>query len=355
VLRAGRLLATVCGITVLVWTANQTVSFHSRQGDEDLRVLLNSKSLKEVAVEQGILAALTPLRDLCSLADMLPLLILAAALVFRLSAERWGGMPMPSATADPAASGWITLYWGSAWLYALYRFAAMIDPGDLPLGSCLFLEAGVVPLLMLFSDGLLLAWVVVELRNTALGANSADPLDPLEVLALVPAATMGCLVAMPARYLATGALLAFLHVPAFAKGVPLFAYRRLAWGLVAVQGAALLTSGFTGAVAWGRGRIGTTLRLYFRMLRAEGGHLAGVLALSGLAAGALAGIGYGLLLSLPQQTWVLNAADSYSHYATLAVGLVTLSALIELAERSLPMARTATARANEPATAVSTA
>jgi hypothetical protein len=62
-----------------------------------------------------------------------------------------------------------------------------------------------------------------------------------------------------------------------------------------------------------------------------------------------------VLLSLPEQTWVLNAADSYAHYATLAVGLVTLSALIELAERSLPVAKAATARANEPAAFASTA
>jgi hypothetical protein len=35
---------------------------------------------------------------------------------------------------------------------------------------------------------------------------------------------------------------------------------------------------------------------------------------------------------------VLPAADSYAHYATLPVGLWTLAALIELAERSLPSA-----------------
>jgi hypothetical protein len=41
---------------------------------------------------------------------------------------------------------------------------------------------------------------------------------------------------------------------------------------------------------------------------------------------------------LPAQSWVLAAADSYAHFATLPVGLCTLAALIELAERSLPTA-----------------
>ncbi len=44
------------------------------------------------------------------------------------------------------------------------------------------------------------------------------------------------------------------------------------------------------------------------------------------------------MLLLPAQAWVLNAADSYAHFLTLPVGLWTLAALIELAQRSLPTA-----------------
>ena len=47
---------------------------------------------------------------------------------------------------------------------------------------------------------------------------------------------------------------------------------------------------------------------------------------------------YLLVLSLPYSTWALAAADSYAHYGTLPVGLVLLAALVELGERSLPMA-----------------
>ena len=41
------------------------------------------------------------------------------------------------------------------------------------------------------------------------------------------------------------------------------------------------------------------------------------------------------MLSLPAASWVLNAADSYAHYATLPVGLWTLSAFVELGGRVL--------------------
>jgi hypothetical protein len=60
------------------------------------------------------------------------------------------------------------------------------------------------------------------------------------------------------------------------------------------------------------------------------------------------------VLLLPAQAWVLPAADSYAHYATLPVGLWTLAALIELAERSLPSASLRRA-VGQPSTAQSLA
>jgi hypothetical protein len=285
------------------------------------------------------MASLTPMRDLFGLGDMLPLLVVAAALVFRISADRWGGLAGPSLHAPPSASGWTTLYWGCAWLYVLYRFAAMVDTGDLPLGGCLFVEAGVIPLLMVISDGILLAWVLVELRNAGLGGTAGEQLDVNATIALVPGASLACLAALPARYIGTGALLAFVHVPKFVNGAPLSVYRRLAWGLVSMQGVALVTVGVAGAVAWSRGSMASAIRGYVRMLWAEGGHLVAALALGCVAAGSASALAYALVLSLPRQPWVLTAADSYAHYATLPVGLITLAALVELGERSLPLAR----------------
>lgn len=343
--RASRLVAVVCGLTVLSWTANQTVSFSNPQGLEDAEILLKTKSLGEVGFEQGVLVALTPLRDLFGMGDLVLLLVLAAALVFRHSADRWGGVPGPYGDPNASSAGWTTLIWGGAWLYALYRFAAMVDLGDLPLGGCLFVEAGIIPILMALSDGLLVAWILVELRNSGLGAGG-EPLDLPSILALVPGSIIACVLALPARYLGTGALLAFLHVPSYANGVPLYAYERLGWLLVAAQGCALLTMGFAGAVAWSRRGWSSAIRGYRRILVAEGGHLLATIGLGGLSAGGLAGLAYAAVLALPRQPWVLQAADAYAHYVTLPVGLAMLAALVELGERSLPMARLAQAPAS---------
>ena len=91
-------------------------------------------------------------------------------------------------------------------------------------------------------------------------------------------------------------------------------------GLADLQGAALLTVGLAGAVAWSRGTAGGALRGYLRMVAAEGGHLVAQLAAAGLLAGAGSGLAYVLVLSLPASSWLLSAADGYAHYATLPVG-----------------------------------
>ena len=68
--------------------------------------------------------------------------------------------------------------------------------------------------------------------------------------------------------------------------------------------------------------------------------------MAGAAACLLAGLVYPLIFLLPPAAWVLPAADSYSHYVTLPIGLWTLAALIELAERSLPSAEPASSLEN---------
>src|SRR5204862_500087 len=98
-------------------------------------------------------------------------------------------------------------------------------------------------------------------------------------------------------------------------------------------GAALAFAGLVGAAAWSRGRAGVALRTYGRMLRSDGGRIVAVLGLGGLTCGGLSALAYMLVLALPQQPWVLTAADSYSHYATLPVGLAIAAALVELGGR----------------------
>lgn len=352
--RAGRVVAVAIGMTVLSWTLSQLRTYHLAQGKDDLVLLTKARGLGELAVEQGIFAALTPLRDLAGLADNLPLLLLAAALLFRRSAERWSGPYVPLSRPRPWSSPWVEVAWLGGTIYLLYRMISLTaDSGDLPMGGCLIIEFIGIPALMLLLDGVLLSWVLVELRNAGLGDTDSEVLDAKEVIGVLPGGMLACLTALPARYLATAVLLFSFDQPSNAGNTIVGRYVRwqLHWGLADVQGGALVLMGLAGAAAWNRGNLVGVLRAYLRMLRGEGGRLALLLALTGATAGALSALAYVIVLSLPAQTWVLAAADGYAHYATLPVGLVFLAALVELGERSLPVASLVTVPEAEPALA----
>ena len=112
--RASRMVSIAIGFTVVSWTASQAWVFTQESRKADLVMLTKSRGLGELAIEQGMFAALTPLRDVAGLADNLPLLIIAAIMVFRASFELpgWGAPaagPGWPATRGRGARGWSTL------------------------------------------------------------------------------------------------------------------------------------------------------------------------------------------------------------------------------------------------------
>jgi hypothetical protein len=343
--RAGRIVAALIGFTVLSWTSAQAFVFNRDLGRADLLALTRSRGLGELAAEQGVLAALTPLRDVAGLADNLPLLLVAVIAVFRASVE-------PQRSGDPGAKAgsargrarpaWTTIAWGVGALYILYRIVARAAGSpELPYGNCLVIETILIPIAMAIVDGLLLAWLLVELRNAGLDVAGEGRLDPLQAVALMPAAVLACIAALPARYIAAFVVLANDHLPTSVQTTPLGGYIRWQlgdWGLADIQAAALVVVGLVGVIAWTRGGTGQAIRGYASLLAVEGGHMLAALAMAGVAAGVLSAVAYAVVLLLPAQPWVLNAADSYAHFATLPVGLWTLAALIELGQRSLPSA-----------------
>jgi hypothetical protein len=345
--RAGRMISIAIGFTVLSWTASQSLAFLRESGRRlDLSLLTKSRRLGELAAEQGILAGLTPLRDVAGLGDNLPLVTFAAIMLFKTSLDLpgWGTRPDRNHGESRARnrSGWSTAVWGSALVYALYRAVACASgSSELPLGGCLVAEAVFVPILMLIADGFLLAWLLGELRDAGFDNPGEDRLDFHQAMMLMPAAALACALALPARYIATFVFLASTYLPTWAHGTALgqvVRWHLAGWGLTDLQGAALVFVGLAGAVAWGAGGLRGSIVGYRRLLAAEGGHLVVALAMAATAAGVFAGTVYAIVLLLPAQGWVLFAADSYAHYATLPVGLWTLAALIELAQRSLPVA-----------------
>lgn len=342
--RAGRLIAAAIGFTVLAWTAGQALVFARDSGKTDLQLLTKTRSLGEIALEHGIFAGLTPLRDLAGLGDNLPLVIIAATLVFRVSFEPTSARFGPThadASAQGGPSSWTTLIWGSTSLYAIYRVVGKtVGSVDLPVGGCLVIEAALVPFIMLVSDGVLLAWVLSELRNAGFEQIGEDRLSARQAIALMPGAALVCALALPGRYVATTVWLTHLHLPTSVSATQVGRYIRwqLGWGLTDLQAAALVFVGMAGAVAWTQGTFRGALRGYLRLLSAEGGRLIAAIAMAAVAAAVLTAAAYAVVLLLPVQTWVLAAADSYAHFVSLPVGLWLLAACIDLAERSLPSA-----------------
>ena len=134
---------------------------------------------------------------------------------------------------------------------------------------------------MALADGVLVAWVLVELRNAGLGDNERDSLDIVGTTILIPSPAVACLLAYPARYIGAGAWMSLLNLPtSWATGTWIASYLRwqLGWGLIYVQGAAVVFAGLFGAVAWSRGTPGDALKGYRRMLSAEGGHVVAAVA-----------------------------------------------------------------------------
>ncbi len=346
---AGRLVSIAIGFTVVSWTGSQALVFSRDSGRLDLILLTKSRVLSELALEQGVLAGLTPLRDVAGLGDNLPLLLAAVILLCKVSfdPQRMGLAPHGTdvfADHTRTRSGWATLIWCGGAFYALYRMVVRgAGNTDLPLGGCLVIEAVAIPLLMLIADGFLLAWLLTELRNAGLDNSSDDRLDPRQAVALMPAAALACALAVPARYMATFVWLTWRNLPTSVNSTSLGSYFRwqLRWGLTDLQSAALVVVGLVGAVAWSRGTFRGAIAGYQRMLTAEAGHLIAALAMAFVAAGSVSAAAYSVVLLLPVQSWVLAAADSYAHFATLPVGLWTLAALIELGQRSLPFATVA--------------
>jgi hypothetical protein len=345
--RASRMVAVAIAFTVIAWTGSQAMVYNVESGRTDLLLLTRFRGLGELAVEQGMLTAVTPLRDVAGLGDNLPLLIIATIAVFRASIEPHGpghpkGMGGAGQPMRPRA-GWTTMVWGMSALYILYRIVARAAGSpELPLGGCLIVEAVLVPLAMVIVDGFLLAWILAELRTAgaAAGAGAEDRFDPFSAIALLPGAALACAAALPARYVATFVFLASAHLPTsiYATGLGQYVRWQLGWGLTDLQAAGLVGVGIVGVVAWSRGRLGEAISGYRRLLAAEAGHLIVALAMAGAAAMTLSAAAYAVVLLLPVQTWVLGAADSYAHFVTLPVGLWTLAALIELSQRSLPIA-----------------
>jgi hypothetical protein len=336
--RAGRLIAALLGASVLSWTVWQSRFFASSDRLEDLANLLKRKSPGEVAAEQGLLAAITPLRDLCGLSNNMVLLLAACALVFKVSANGWSSLDTARDDSARRVPPWATAAWASAWVFGLYRLACHVwQANGLPLGQLPWVEVVLLPPAMLICDALLFSWTLNELRLAQTDSESSLLQDSaLQAVTRLPYAMIGCLLLLPARYAATTAWLAVRSLPTSAPSSIrwLLATALFDWGLVWLQAASIALLPLVAACAWARDR-GGFWRVLFRVLRSGGARIF-VLSTSLLVALAgLSSLAYLALLSLPAQPWVLAAADSYAHYLTLPLGLLLAASIVEIGDSTL--------------------
>jgi hypothetical protein len=310
------------------------------------------------AREQAVLAAMGPWGSLCGLADLTALAILAGLLMFQFSSDQSGRRRN---LADLKVGSRSMIAWSGALLYALARIVAWAAGREgLPLRGCIPGEGLLIPLVMLVADGLLLAWVLVELRDAGLAGPDGAPSDLGGVALLLPASVACCFLLLPGRAVGTAIWqwqappkpvaaeetgytvyppATGLPAPTAPKPAPpLISAEDLLCGLVASQGASVIFCGLLGVAAWGRGGILGLLPNYWRLLRGQGGRLVALAIAAGGAAGILAWLANRAMLSLPPHPWTLFAADAYSHYGSVAVALVFAAGVVELGSRILPRA-----------------
>lgn len=345
-LRNASRLSGICLLAaVLSWTGYQFFTYKRDSGSEDLALLASTRGVGwSLAGDHASFAALTPLRDLFGLTDMIPLALFLWFALSKIVLDRFAAtafLERPDGKF-PAA---ILFCWVSLFLAALFRLIGLfLETSGLPPGGVGPIEMFVIPIVTWLADSIVLCWIIVELRNASLTRGEAFSFDPEGWVSLATGGMLASLALMPARYLGIAAATAIAYVPWVIRGA------NLVWSLVAVQAFGLLAAGLLGGLAWTRGSGKLGLRGYGRLLRASGGRLVAVLSLSCLACGVIAWIAYGVMFSLPAQPWLLTAADAYAHYGTLVVGLATAAAIIELGESSLPHAKRAATVPGERAT-----
>ena len=188
-LRSRPLVPVVLGGMWLVsWSTTQLLQYDSRSGSDNLQMSLRTKTLSAFSLEQGVLAALTPLRDLSNLADCWPLVAAGIFLAFQYNSNlQW--IPRSSMSSPMQSSSfWTQVFWIIGCLWLVYRTVIGVSGDDgLPLNTGAYIEVVLEPAIMLIIDSFLLAWVVTEIRDSTVAQSDQMLPDFEKVANLAPA------------------------------------------------------------------------------------------------------------------------------------------------------------------------
>lgn len=326
------------GLLLASWTTTQFLNYSDASGLNDLQLSLRTKTIPVFSLELGFLAALVPLRDLTSLADAWPFILAVSVASFHFS-NKMQFVPRSVASGkENRARSFSQAVWALSAIWLLYRVVVGASAeGGLPLVSGVFVESILEPALMLFLDSLFLAWAITEIRDSfQMEQTDIAPRLP-EVFALVPAVVVVNFILMPGRYLAHFIWIFWnsVAVSGFAGSsqtyyaeITRFFFWALSDGLIYIQVMVFPMLVLAGSCL--NGRIRDTFKIAVLMLRNQASTIFLILAFVSLADIAGVAMINSLVLSHPAESWVLLAADSYSHYFTLFSGLLLLAAFIEL-------------------------
>jgi len=331
------------GFVLVSWTTIQLLHYADPLGVDNLQKSLRTKTLPVMSLEQGLLAALTPLRDLTNLADCWPLVAAAAVIAFHFTSKlQW----VPQSTMHRGlrnAQLWAQFFWIAASIWLFYRMVlGGASEGGLPLNSGAYIEILVEPLFMLLIDAVLLSWILTELRDAPFSDNDTLLPNIEQVLSLLPGLVLVNFMVVPGRYFAHGLWLVWNSVvdliatngvvpPAIVE----YVVWGLSWGILDLQAIAFAFLVLTGAAAWGRGSVKETFSIARRMFKRHGATLFLITLFCGLLNLISTALISTLILSHPTEPWVLMSADSYCHYASLYIGLVLVACYVQLGEDAL--------------------
>jgi hypothetical protein len=335
------------GFLLLSWTTIQLIHYADPLGVDNLQKSLRTKTLPVLSLEQGLLAALTPLRDLTNLADCWPLVAAAALIAFYFTSKlQW----VPQSTMHRGlknAQLWAQFFWIAASVWLFYRMVVGgSSEGGLPLNSGAYIEILLEPLFMLVIDAVLLSWILTELRDAPFTDNDTLLPNVEHVLNLLPGLILVNFLIVPGRYFAHGLWLVWNSVVdliatngVVPPAVVQYVVWGLSWGILDMQAIAFPLMILTGAAAWGRGSIRETFRIASRMLARGASTIFLITLFCGLLNLISTALISTLILSHPTEPWVLMSADSYCHYASLYIGLSLVSCFVQMGEEALVTAQ----------------
>lgn len=324
------------GLLLTSWTTTQFINYSDANGTSDLALSLRTKTIPVFSLELGFLSALVPMRDLTNLADVWPIVMAASVISFYFLNKM---QFMPRSVADSKenrARSLSQVFWVLSAIWLIYRLVVGTSAeGGLPLQTGAFVDALLEPGLMLFLDSILLAWVITEIRDSSrLEQTDLSPRVP-EVFALLPAVSAVNFLLVPSRYMAhfiwilwnSIATTSMAGTAFFVEATTYFIWA-VSEGLILLQILAYPMIVLLGACL--NGSLRDTRKIAAQILRNHAATVFLILVFIGVIDVAGVAIINSTVLSHPRESWVLLAADSYSHYYTLFSGLLLLAALIEI-------------------------